>query len=107
MTRLVKYGPWDANTLSELQAFIDFQSDFNKMFTIEITNVSNADIAGILAGAGAPNGRNIETGALIESDYNPTPGVWDLIIDTAIENHANGVLYSCSAVRLGGMKPLF
>ena len=105
LTRVVKYGPWDENSESELQAFIDFQSDYSNMFSINITNVSNAEIANVLVGAGSPNGRNIETGALIESDYNKMPGVWDLIIDTVIENHASGVGYSCSAVRLGGMAP--
>ena len=97
---LDKLGPWDAETESEIGPWVDFQSRFHEQVRIEITNFSKSAYVVIDP---TTSGRNYVTGALLRPQRNDAGSVWDFLIQSVMDRHAEDVGFVISVRRLGGI----
>ena len=97
-----KLGPWDINTESEIESLVDFQSRFSEIVNLKIANMSKS--ASFVVADGYSFGRSYATGALIPAKRSESSGVWDFLIQSIIDHHAQNVSFASSVQRLGGMR---
>ena len=91
-----KLGPWDNNIESEIRPLLDFETQHPQRISINIANLTSS--ADIVVHDGNTNALIYGVGALVSN----TTGLWEFLIQSAMDHTARNVSVYYAISRLGG-----